>query len=181
MDGGVALAAGAAGELSSPGTADSPYTPGTADNLGRPVWGTGTDEEACPWGRILAGILRGSNSILGIGGGETDAGGGTRPAIRIPMVGSVGRVVRCGSNGSDGREGSEGSEVASSSSSCRGRRPSHSGRAFGSKSNAIELISPFRFSLVASGLRILQDFAGICRAILLKFFRVSTGWATHNP
>jgi hypothetical protein len=35
--------------------------------------------------------------------------------------------------------------------------------------------------LVARGLRILQDFAGICRAILLKFFRVSTGWATHNP
>src|SRR5258708_40358813 len=35
--------------------------------------------------------------------------------------------------------------------------------------------------LVARGLRILQDFAGICRGILLKVFRVSTGWVTHNP
>jgi len=39
----------------------------------------------------------------------------------------------------------------------------------------------FLFGLVASGLRILQDFAGICRVISLKFFRLSTGWPTHNP
>jgi hypothetical protein len=29
--------------------------------------------------------------------------------------------------------------------------------------------------------RILQDFTAICRAISLKFFRVSAGWATHHP
>ena len=36
-------------------------------------------------------------------------------------------------------------------------------------------------TLGARVVRILQDFAGIYRAILLKFFRLSTGWATHNP
>jgi len=39
----------------------------------------------------------------------------------------------------------------------------------------------FLFGFGARVVRILQDFAGIYRAILLKFFRVSTGWATHNP
>jgi hypothetical protein len=29
--------------------------------------------------------------------------------------------------------------------------------------------------------RILQDFAGICRGKLLMFFRISPGGATHNP
>ena len=42
------------------------------------------------------------------------------------------------------------------------------GRSFG---------APF---LVARGLRILQDFAGICRAILLNLCRNSGGLATHN-
>jgi len=44
----------------------------------------------------------------------------------------------------------------------------------------MELVLTFLFSLVAPGLRILQDFAGFCRLILLKFFRVSTGWATQG-
>jgi hypothetical protein len=35
--------------------------------------------------------------------------------------------------------------------------------------------------LVARGVRILQDFAAICRAILLNLCRISGGLATHNP
>jgi hypothetical protein len=34
---------------------------------------------------------------------------------------------------------------------------------------------------VARGLRILQDFAGVCRVILLKPFGINIGLATHNP
>ena len=46
---------------------------------------------------------------------------------------------------------------------------------------AIGVCSMFCRFLVARELRILQVFAGICRAILLKFFRITGGWATHNP
>ena len=35
--------------------------------------------------------------------------------------------------------------------------------------------------LVARGLRILQDFAGFCRAKFFIFFVFSGGLATHNP
>ena len=46
---------------------------------------------------------------------------------------------------------------------------------------AIKSLLQFVVDLVARGLRILQDFAGICRGILLKSFGVSIGLATHNP
>ena len=35
--------------------------------------------------------------------------------------------------------------------------------------------------LGARGVRIFQMFAGICRAILLKYFRIISWLATHNP
>jgi len=42
----------------------------------------------------------------------------------------------------------------------------------------MKLIIPFLFSLGARVVRILQDFAGICRAILLKLRRISRRGAT---
>src|ERR1035438_5843003 len=39
----------------------------------------------------------------------------------------------------------------------------------------------FACSWLRKGLRILQDFAAICRAILLKLFRISATLATHTP
>jgi hypothetical protein len=41
--------------------------------------------------------------------------------------------------------------------------------------------SHFTASPVARALRILQDFAGICRGRLLILLRIRVGWATHNP
>jgi hypothetical protein len=100
------------------------------------------------------------------------------PRVRRSLVGGCtfssrlnhGREV---SQGSGGREGAGG----------RAGNRSHSGRAFGSKSNAIKLIPLFLFSLVslvASGLRILQDFAGICRGSLGIFFVLGVRGRTHN-
>ena len=137
------------------------------------------------WGRMLAGILLGSNGIGAVAGAalgtDDNAGGLYIPAILRPMVGRSSGVgctsSSCLSHGREASQGSAGREGAGG----RVGICNHLGRAFGSKSNAIKLISRFLFIPVASGLRILQDFAGICRAILLKFFRVSTGLATHNP
>ena len=44
----------------------------------------------------------------------------------------------------------------------------------------MKLILPFPFSFVAPGLRILQDFAGICRGNLLIWFGISSGLETQD-
>jgi hypothetical protein len=80
---------------------------------------------------------------------------------------------------SHGREVSQGSPGRERADGRAGSRR-HLGRALGSKSNAIQSIPLFLFSLVASGLRILQDFAGICRWKWGIFFVFGVRERTHN-
>ena len=123
------------------------------------------------WGRILAGILLGSNGIGAVAGGEleTDAAGGPYilailcPRVMPILCPKVGRSSGLGCTSSSSSRLSHGREASHGSGGREGAggrvgNCNHLGRAFGSKLNAIKLIPLFLFSLVASGLRILQDF-----------------------